>query len=1693
MADASDNPGWSGFGTRSGLRSQIVGYAVAAVATAVTTAIAVVVARNGGGYVPPLIYVPGIVIAAGIGGLGPGLLATTLAGLAATYFLFLPVGFAIADPNDYVRLSFLVGVGILLSGLLAATRRRREDIDEERERLRITLASIGDGVIRTDAMGRVTGINGVASELTGWSEEEGLGRSLTEVFRIVHETTHAEVDNPALRALREGRIVALANHTILLSKDGTARSIEDSAAPIRDSSGRVIGAVLVFRDVTAGRRAAKAFRSIDARRAAMLDSALDGIVAIDEEGLIIDFNPAAERIFGYPRSQALGREMAELIIPPSMRNAHREGLSRFLKSGEGRILNQRLELPAIRADGTEFPAEVSISPASVDDSRIFVGYIRDISERKRAERERTFFVELAAATQPLEDPAEVTQTAARLLAEHVGADRCAYAEVEDESVFVITGDYTRGVPSIVGRWPVEDFGAEIVRSMLADEAFVVEDSEDDPRIGPQDLPAYRATMIRSVICVPLFKGGRFTAAIAVHQKTVRRWTDHEIAFVRTVVDRCWEALQRSSALRQLRQSEERYRSLVTASSAIVWARSAAGEFEAPQPGWSEFTGQTFQQLRGWGWMDAIHPDDRAATEATWKQALATSSQYTVEHRLCRKDGQYRDMSVRAVPILDDAGQVREWVGIHTDVTERNRASEALRQSEERYRTLFETMDEGFCVAEVIYDESGRPVDYRFLEANPAFESQTGLANVVGKTALELAPGHEGHWAEIYGEVARTGKSVRFVNEARALNRWFDVNAFRVGGEGSVRVAQLFTDVTQRIATEQALAEAQSRLATTLATAEVGTWELDAAADRVLADAQLARLFSIPAEIAIAGEAPLARYVDAIHPDDRERVQTAIGRSLDTGEPYEIEYRLRRPDGSARWVLARGSRQQERKLTGILIDVTARKVAEEALGTSEERYRTLFETIDEGFCVVELAFDDAMRPIDYRIVEMNPAFERHTGLSNAIGRTIRELVPNLEPFWFETYGAVALTGEPTRFVHQAQPMGARWFDVYAFRIGDPEERRVAILFSDISERERADAELRESEERFRRMADDAPVMIWVTDPDGVCTYLSKSWYELTGQTPETGLGFGWVNATHPDDQAMTHEAFVSANSARAPFRVEYRLRRKDGEYGWFIDAATPRFAPNGEYLGYIGSVVDITDRQRTEQDRQAYEERFRTLVEQVEDYAIFMIDLEGRPTSWNEGVLRVLGFDEEEFVGQEINSAIFTPEDQAEGVPERELAQARETGTSNNDRWMRRKDGTRFYATGVTNSLNEQGQLLGYMKVMRDQTERKQMEDELRRVAADLSEADRRKNEFLATLAHELRNPLAPIRTGLELMRLNGDDPQETAEIRDVMERQTQQMMRLIDDLLEVARITQGKLELRTATVNLSDVVRSAVDASRPFIDEGGHELVVSVPAEPIRLEADPHRLQQVFSNLLNNAAKYTPDGGRIELSAAVEKGGVAVAVRDNGIGIPPEMKDRIFEMFAQIDRSMERSYSGLGIGLTLVKRLVEMHGGTIDVRSDGRDLGSEFVVHLPAKEARSEGEATEGRPDEASAAAGLRVLVVDDNRPAADILAKVIRLLGNEARTAYDGREGVAAADDYRPDVILMDLGMPNMNGYEATREIRKADWGGGILIVALTGWGQDEDRRRTEEAGFDRHFVKPVEPATLQKLLGETRKKAPG
>jgi signal transduction histidine kinase/CheY-like chemotaxis protein len=412
--------------------------------------------------------------------------------------------------------------------------------------------------------------------------------------------------------------------------------------------------------------------------------------------------------------------------------------------------------------------------------------------------------------------------------------------------------------------------------------------------------------------------------------------------------------------------------------------------------------------------------------------------------------------------------------------------------------------------------------------------------------------------------------------------------------------------------------------------------------------------------------------------------------------------------------------------------------------------------------------------------------------------------------------------------------------------------------------------------------------------------------------------------------------------------------------------------------------------------------------------------------------------------------------------------------------VERPDGHRLTALAHANPIYDaQGTLNGAVNVLVDISERKRAEDSLR-------EANRSKDEFLAMLAHELRNPLAPIRNALEVLHMQDAIPVEQRWALDVIDRQSRQLARLIDDLTDISRITRQRLELRRERVAIDRVVRAAVETSRPLLNSRAHELSLVLPPAPVFLDADPTRLAQALANLLNNAAKYSERGGQIALTVEVEGPDVVVSVRDTGIGIAPEMLPRVFAMFAQGHQSGARSRDGLGIGLALVKRLVELHDGVVTAHSEGLGKGSTFTLRLPI----ADGPAATVRTSEAvtatTAIASRRILIVDDNVDAAATACVMLRLLGNEIRMANDGVEALAVAEEFRPDVAILDIDLPKLGGYDVARRIRGTTWGARTTIVALTGWGQDADRERALEAGFDHHFVKPVEPGELVRRIAD-------
>ena len=487
-----------------------------------------------------------------------------------------------------------------------------------------------------------------------------------------------------------------------------------------------------------------------------------------------------------------------------------------------------------------------------------------------------------------------------------------------------------------------------------------------------------------------------------------------------------------------------------------------------------------------------------------------------------------------------------------------------------------------------------------------------------------------------------------------------------------------------------------------------------------------------------------------------------------------------------------------------------------------------------------------------------------------------------------------------------------------------------------------------------------------------------------------------------------------------------------------------------------------------------DELFRLLVEGVKDYAIFMLDPEGRVASWNSGAELIKGYQAEEIVGRHFS--LFYPADAlARGWPEHELRIARSEGRFEDEGWRIRKNGSAFWANVVITALFDgEKRLRGFAKITRDLTERKRVEM--------LEETDLRRNEFLAMLSHELRNPLAPIRNALSVMRMSGVDESALSWARSVLDRQVSHLTRLVDDLLDASRIAIGKITLQREPLEIAQVVSSAVESSQPLIDCREHALEVLLPDEPLRIEGDLTRLSQVVLNLLNNAAKFTPKGGHIRLTVEREREMAAIRVHDTGIGIPADLLPNVFDLFTQGDRSLDRTEGGLGIGLTMAQRLVKLHGGSVEVLSAGSGLGSEFVVRLPLLTVPAPAplpHRTRSQP-----ASSRRVLVVDDNQDATETLELLLQLWGHEVQSALSGPEALSRAVEFRPEVILLDIGLPGMSGYEVARRLRQLPGFRDVFIVAVTGYGQDSDRLQSQEAGFGHHLVKPVQPEVLQELI---------
>ena len=622
-----------------------------------------------------------------------------------------------------------------------------------------------------------------------------------------------------------------------------------------------------------------------------------------------------------------------------------------------------------------------------------------------------------------------------------------------------------------------------------------------------------------------------------------------------------------------------------------------------------------------------------------------------------------------------------------------------------------------------------------------------------------------------------------------------------------------------------------------------------------------------------------------------------------------------------------------------------------------------------------------------------------------------------------------------------------------------------------------------EDPFRQLVESTrDYAIFLLDPGGHVLTWNAGAERIKGYTAPEILGHHFSRFYTEEAVARRwpeHELAVAATQGR--FEDEGWRLRKDGSRFWANVVLTALRDAGGVVRAFSKITRDLSERRRAEESLRLSEERFRLLVEAVEDYAIFMLDTDGRVVSWNAGAERIKGYAAHEIIGKHFSA--FYPEDaRRKKWPEQELALARDHGRFEDEGPRLRKDGTTFWANVVISAVFERdGTLRGFAKVTRDLTDR-------RRVEA-LEDASRKTNEFLAMLAHELRNPLAPMANALKLLaRAPTSDPTELW-VREVLERQTGQMSRLVDDLLDVSRVTRAAMVLDRKPLDARRSLRNALDAARQWIEEGRHRLTLDIADERLEVDGDEVRLNQVFQNLLHNAAKYTPEGGEIHVAARREGEEAVISVRDSGVGMAPELVESAFEIFKQGSQSLDRPHGGLGVGLTLVQRLVQLHGGKVEARSEGPGKGSEFVVRLPLRhEPAIVDAASLSQEDGKHTGAPRRVLVVDDNQDAAHALRLLLETDGHEVMVAADGAAGLALAREHRPDVVLLDIGLPTLNGYEIATRIRADPALEGTVLVAVTGYGQMHDRARASASGFDHHLVKPVEFRALQELLRETQ-----
>lgn len=1163
----------------------------------------------------------------------------------------------------------------------------------------------------------------------------------------------------------------------------------------------------------------------------------------------------------------------------------------------------------------------------------------------------------------------------------------------------------------------------------------------------------------------------------------------------------------------------------------------------------EMTGYSRAELLGMTVDQLSHPDDHDREAELYQRLIGGQSAYEIEKRYVRKDGSIVWVVVTGNVIRDANGCPQRAFALVQDITSRKQAEEMLRQSEADARLLQKlsaelvVQDDTATLYQEIADGASALMRSQFASMqmlHPA-NDDSGVLKLLAFRGF--TPQAAEHWNTVAGGLEGTscGRALRirervvvpdvencdFISsQDLAVCRAVGIRACQttplVARNGNLigmlsthwsyphepserellnidilarQAADLIDRKMSQVRDAEREVEARKAIEGSWAATEEQKRLLQSITDNAttalfILDERRQCTYMNPAAERLTGYTLAETRGRSLHevlhhtrPDGSPYPagECPIHRALPQNDREQGEEVFVHKDGRFYYVAFTASpvREENGKPVGTIVevqDISERKKAELAMRRVTQSLALAMRGGRMGWW---------SREVSSGVVQWSPELEEIFGLPHGG-------FPGTEAAFFELIHPEDRAGVGAE-VQEAVAQRCDYFIVFRYRHADGSwrwmEGRGRALYDDggapqwlygigidITDRKRTEELAQERQRLLQSVFESSPAIIYIKDRDGTLLMVNRRFCELAGRPAEEIVGrrdreiFSDPGAL---DAILENDRQVFLRDRMCEF--EEVMTFADGTHT-FISTKVPV-----EGIGFpdkvlVGITIDITDRKRAEEARRESEQRFRVALEHT-PILVYEVDCELRYRWIYNNPARYGGRD----VLRMRDDEILPREDVAELMALKEKVLASGVGARREIR-LPFAGRIEFWEVNAEPLREQDGSISGLIVAAMDITERKEAEEALR-------EADRRKDEFLATLAHELRNPLAPVTNSLHILHRVGADAVERHRFLEMIERQVSHMVRLVDDLLEVSRITRGKIELRKEIVDLAAVVRSAVEAAGPLVESSGHEFTITLPSEAVMLEADPVRLAQVIANLLNNAAKYTEQGGRIWLEARREQDMAVVSVRDTGMGIPVEMLPRVFELFTQIDRTLGRAQGGLGIGLALVKQMVEMHAGSVEATSDGIGKGSEFTIRLPvAKESPRQLFVTAGDNGRPASGLGLRVLVVDDNHDAAESLSMLMQMMGNETRVAYEGLEAETMTGEFRPDVVLLDIGLPVRDGYEVARNIRALPWGDSIALVAVTGWGQEEDRRRAKEAGFDAHLVKPVDPDALTRLLASLK-----